>query len=346
MKTVFHLMNSADYAGAENVVTNIALLVDGYKHIYVSPSGQIDSILEQLGIEHIIVPTLSIKSVKEVVTKYEPDIVHAHDFRASLYASLCAKRIHGYGGKIISHLHSNDPAMKVLSLRSFIYKLCVPNIDSIIVVSQSVVEEYFYKNIIYSKTIVLGNIVNKKRVLENAHKFKVPSVDISYVARLSEVKNPIRFVEIINILKKTNINISSYMVGDDQGLEGDIKKRIAELGLMNNIKMIGFAKNPYPYILASKVGVLTSKFEGFGLSALETLVLQRPVVTTPVGGLVNLIDDSVGKLSTDDGEFSKEISRLLNDKIYYESKIRNIDNKLNKVNNISGFVMKIKKIYN
>lgn len=72
--------------------------------------------------------------------------------------------------------------------------------------------------------------------------------------------------------------------------------RIEELGLVHVIRLYGFQKNPYIYLKQAKVMCMPSKWEGFGLAAVEALALGKPVIAAPVGGLNDIINDNCGKL--------------------------------------------------
>lgn len=53
----------------------------------------------------------------------------------------------------------------------------------------------------------------------------------------------------------------------------------------------GFRKNPYKILKNSQVMIMTSRWEGLGMCALEAMALGVPVVSTPTGGLCEIIED-------------------------------------------------------
>ena len=101
--------------------------------------------------------------------------------------------------------------------------------------------------------------------------------DICCVGRLTEAKNPIRWLNIINEVKKQNNSIKCIWVGDGE-LRDEFVAKINELGLQESVKLAGFQKNPYKYLASSKVYLQTSVWEGFGLSVFEALALGIPAV--------------------------------------------------------------------
>ena len=66
-----------------------------------------------------------------------------------------------------------------------------------------------------------------------------------------------------------------------EGPEKDnIKNLIYELGLQEDVAMLGFVDNPHAYMANSAVFVLSSAWEGFGNVVAEALAVGTPVVST------------------------------------------------------------------
>ena len=62
--------------------------------------------------------------------------------------------------------------------------------------------------------------------------------------------------------------------------------------------MIGYLKNPFPYILKSKILILTSKFEGLPNILLEAQYLKKYIISTncPTGPKEILLNGKAGDL--------------------------------------------------
>lgn len=105
---VMHILNTGAYSGAENVVISIITHTrNDVESIYVSPKGTIESVLNENGIRYYPVNKLSVHSISKAIRRENPNIIHAHDFTASVLVSLCKTGI-----PIISHLHNNPPWIK------------------------------------------------------------------------------------------------------------------------------------------------------------------------------------------------------------------------------------------
>lgn len=138
-KKIYHFVNTNVVSGLETVVANIATMVDDYEHFYVSPEGPIVEYLRERGVCHVAVPSLTPRTVRDVLLRYSPDIAHGHDVTASVCLAanvvLCRRR----GIKLVSHLHNNDERMRHINARSLLYGAASLAFPSVIVVSDPVV---------------------------------------------------------------------------------------------------------------------------------------------------------------------------------------------------------------
>lgn len=105
--------------------------------------------------------------------------------------------------------------------------------------------------------------------------------DIIYAGRLMDFKNINILIKAMKIIKTNRPSISCVIIGD-----GPEKKKLInltkDLKLQNNIKFLGFLKNHddvYSYIKSSKVFVLLSSREGFGIAAIEANACGIPVIS-------------------------------------------------------------------
>tara|TARA_R110000796_G_scaffold44063_16_gene107751 strand:+ start:947 stop:2041 length:1095 start_codon:yes stop_codon:yes gene_type:complete len=77
-------------------------------------------------------------------------------------------------------------------------------------------------------------------------------------------------------LASKNVKLIVMGNGKDEGL---IKIKIEKLNLTEKVRMLPFSVNPFTYIEKSKFTVLSSKYEGFPMSVLESLACGTPVVS-------------------------------------------------------------------
>lgn len=338
MKTILHILNTGEYSGAENVVvTIIENYANEYRGIYMSLKGPIEEIVKRKSIAFYGVSKLSVGEIRTAIDKLRPDVIHAHDFTAGILAAVAAKKI-----PVISHLHNNVPWMKKISLKSFFYRLCIWRFQKILAVSDSVFDECWYGSRMRKKGICIGNPIDLKRI--RGQKQKRIETNLLFVGRLAEQKNPLEFLEIVRELKNMNVPVKARMLG--QGvLKEKCQDYISNYRLDDCVTMQGFVDCPYDYMNEGEILVMPSRWEGFGLVAVEALAFGMPVIGNPVGGLPGIVTEKCGLLSFDRSRKVKEISMLLSQKEYYGNKSKAALQQADKLENMNTYMKKIYSAY-
>lgn len=341
-RNVLHIVNSNKYSGLEKVACDIISNQNyEYNGIYVTQNGPIIDILKEKKINYEIIKKVNRNEIKRVIKKYVPDIIHAHDFTASVISASCKNN----NIKLIEHLHNNCPWLKRPGLKSIAFLYAGLKADKILTVSNSIEKEFVFSKCVSKKIICIGNPINTQEILEKIKGIKAEKkYDICCVARITEQKNPFKFIEIVKSLAKMEPKIKAVWVGDGE-LKDKMLKKISEEGLGENIKLVGFQNNPYIYMAQSKIFILTSDWEGYGLVAVEALTLGLPCVVSNVGGLPNIVDNFCGKLCINNNEFIEEAQKLLEEKTYYQVKSKYAQNKAKKLNNINEYINNINSLY-
>ncbi|MGH1586597.1 glycosyltransferase [Lactiplantibacillus plantarum] len=313
MKILF-LLKSHEYSGAENVIlTLMQLLPAEYETYYASPDGPIRKTVRAKGQNFVALNKPNLKSVRSTIDKIKPDIIHASDFYMSVLATMAFSGI-----PIISHLHNNPTWIKnSLDPRTVSYNIALRKINKVICVSSSVIDEFRSKQL-KNKSTVIPNIVDTNRIERLAiEDVSNSDSDLCLVGRLTSQKNPLFFCEIVKKIKEQKPNIRAIIVGRGE-LKDNIESFIKVNNLTGNLKLIGFKENPYPYMKGTKICVMPSKYEGFGLSAVEMLALRKPVIASNVGGLKDIINNDCGKLidGFDADEYVETYFKLLEPEVY------------------------------
>ena len=319
---VLHVIFTSKFSGAENVACQIINYFRDTNEVelaYCSLSGPIELTLKEKQIDYYPIEAANMKELKRVINEYNPDIIHAHDFMASVLSSI----VKGHR-KLISHLHCNPPWLQKINKKSLFYGIFSLRFDEIFTVSDSIRKEYIFSNFIEKKVTVVGNPINQaikqlrdkmeKDVIEGQH-------DVVFIGRLTKEKNPLRYIRLIASLKKMG-NINAALVGDGD-LYRECIQEIENLGLKDEIKVYGFLDNPYSVLTNSKILCVTSEWEGYGLVVTEAFTFSKPVVCTPVGGLTMLVNDECGKVCLTDDDFVNEIYKLLHEEQYLKKKSEN-----------------------
>lgn len=341
---IAHIINSNSYSGLENVVCSIMEYFKkeykDFEMIYVTQDGPIIKTLKEKNMDYYIIENMNKRSIKRFIEQWKPDILQAHDYTASVICALATKKI-----PVINHLHNNSPWIKKFCPYSIFYLYAGRKAKKILTVSSSIQEEYIFSNWIKNKIEVVGNPVSRIKILDRVQESDYQKVyDICCVGRLTEAKNPKMFLEVLRKIKEEQKDIKAIWVGDGELYEEIISYR-DKLELTDNIEFVGFQENPYLYMAKSKIFVLTSKWEGFGLVAFEALSLGLPCVVSKVGGLVNIVDDSCGKLCEKEEDFIKQILKVLRESDYYHKLSKNAIIKSEQLDNTEEYMKKMYNLY-
>lgn len=338
-KRILHILNSRSYSGAENVVFSIIEHLNEYEFAYVSRKGAIQKRLEAHGIQYYLLDKLTINEIKRCVLDFKPDIIHAHDFTASILSCFLHYRI-----PIISHLHNNPPWIKKYGIKSFLYYFFADRYKRVLVVSEAILSEYVFRKKIIKKAVIIHNPIDFDKISKMAKEGSVKKYDIINLGRLSQQKNPKLFIDIIEECVRNKLEIKVAMIGDGE-LYDDVKSYIYEKHMEKYIDILGFKENPYLYLQQSKILCIPSLWEGFGMSAIEALVLGKPVVASSAGGLSKIVNDSCGKICYLKKEYVEEIMNLMLDKEYYEKKSKNAVNRAKNLQIKINYYDNLRKIY-
>ena len=339
---VLHVLASNKYSGAENVVCQIINMFPEEEMAYCSPNGDIANTLKDKNIKFLPLEKFSLKELKRVVKEFKPDIVHAHDLKAIVLVSLLKGKF-----KKVGHVHVNDKQkMGKMSVKSVALRLVSRKFKHLFWVSSSCLMDYKYKKQVENKSSVLYNIIDTEKLqeLKNCDE-KNYDYDIVYLGRLTYQKNPIRILDIAEKLKDKNPNFKIAIIGSGD-LEEEFKQEVVSRKLENNVFALGFMKNAYKLLSCAKALLMTSRFEGTPMVALESLSLGVPIVSTKTDGMVDLLKQNYnGFLYETDEEAVENIVEILNNEDKQKEMRNNCVEFSKEYNNIENYKQKIKDVY-
>ena len=308
---------------------------------YCSRDGQIKEALDERGIKFFPMKKLCVSEVKRVIKEYEPDVIHAHDFNAAFNAALACGKI-----PLITHVHFNDVRARKLSVKSIASLIPVKKSKHIFWVSDSAFDQYYFKKCAKNKSEVLYNLIDidalYKKMESDTDSY---DYDVAYVGRITYQKHPERLIEVISkaVALKPDLKVAVVGTGD---LENIAKTKAKELGVENNIDFLGFKSNPLKIIHCAKALIMTSRYEGTPMSALESLALGTPIVSTPTDGLCDIIDDGVnGYISDDDDILAERLKSIVLDDLLYLKLSDSAKILANKQNDINTYFKRLEVHY-
>lgn len=341
---IMHVLKSSVYSGAENVViTIIRSLSEQFDFLYVATDGPIREVLERENIPFQLLPAFDRKNLYGAIAARHPDIVHAHDFSATV---LCAS-IRG-GFRLISQLHYDPPWVRKWNVKTIMYRLCRPKIDRVLTVSGKSFENMVFAPCYREKMTVVGNPIDSDRIQRLAREIPPElgdgTCDLIFVGRLVEQKNPQQFIRLVSALKMRMPDIKAWMLGSGE-LDHDCEALIEELGLERNVELKGFCSNPYPYISRARLLCMTSRWEGFGLVLLEANILGIPVLSTRTAGAEDVLGENAAELCGGEGEMGEKANDILRNANIHEMYAEKARMRAETISTMEDYMNNIKRIY-
>ena len=342
---VMHVLNSRIYSGAEKVVCQIIKDFersgDG-EMVYCSPESDIvDKMLAEQGVTYLKVDSLTPGNLKRVIDREKPDLIHAHDMRAGLVSALCCGKI-----PLVSHIHNNAYDARGLSLKSIGYLIAGYKAKKIIWVSNSSYEGYLFHKLFAKKSLVLYNIIDTELIFDKkAQDTNTYDYDMIYVGRLTYQKDPQRLMRLCARLKEGKPDLNVAIVGTGELLE-EVTALRDQLGLQENVHFLGFQSNPIKMVHDSKAMILTSRWEGTPMCALEAMALGTPIVSTPSDGMKDLLTDGVsGYLTDDDERMAQVLLKIMTEPEHRQMLSENAKQTFAKINDAPKYKQTIESCY-
>jgi glycosyltransferase involved in cell wall biosynthesis len=298
--TGFCAANEADYL--ETVATDvIATRIDGFGR-RVSLSADVKAFLAL---------------VKEI-RSFKPHIIHTHTAKAgflgriasivSLHPSI---RVHTFHGHLLNGYFGTFKR----SLVVFAEKILVIFTHQLLAVGDKVRQDLLAAGVGESNKFALMppglqivQLPNKSDVA-NLYDLSTQTLQCAFIGRVTQIKRPDRFLDVVSEIKKRGVAIEFVVAGDGELLE-NCRGRVSREELP--VKFLGWQSDIEKVLSAADMVVLTSDNEGTPLSLIQAGMAGLPVVTTKVGSVPEVVLDGVTGIITslDVQEIADAIEKL------------------------------------
>lgn len=168
--------------------------------------------------------------------------------------------------------------------------------DQIVCVSQSVKDRFdelfqnrFNSTVLYN--VIDDAVIREKALLPLPEGAKKRRFTVLSVGRFSPPKKFMRLLQAHKRLLGEGLEHDLWILGD--GPEREMLERyVVENGLTDSVWMPGFIENPYPFMREADLLACSSVYEGYSTFMTEGVILGKPIVTTDVSGMRELLGDS------------------------------------------------------
>ncbi len=223
------------------------------------------------------------------------DVIHAHDW-LTYYAGIAAKAVSGK--PLIVHIHATEYDRVGDSFGGPVYQIekrGMEAADRVIAVSnltrRVVIEKY---GIPPEKVVTVHNAVEFKATDTSEIERGVDDKIVTFLGRITYQKGPDYFVEAAAKVLKRVPNVRFVMAGSGDMMHHVIR-RVAKLGIADRFHFTGFLKGDevQQMFALSDVYIMPSVSEPFGISPLEAMRSNVPVIISKQSGVAEVLKYAV-----------------------------------------------------
>lgn len=317
---IVHVYNLAKFLSQVNNV-NIHIVTLGNKNGTVAQNDITIHIVKRV-FNDIDTP-LDAFELARIIAQINPDIVHSH---GSWYPySTAGILLHRRYNTVLS-IHGNikyeAKMLRTIGIRGYLAGITaiLNEIISVKFIKHLIIPTFATKDYLP----LAGNVVS---IIPNGFDFsdeyflksqycETKSSDIIYIANLTFLKGVDVLIKSISLVQK-EIPAVKVLIGGIGPLENEMKNKVKDLCLEKNITFLGYIDRleKYSFLKSSKVCIVPSRSETFGITILEAMACKKPVIASNVGGIPYVIENGKTGLlfkSTDEYELAERIIFLLN----------------------------------
>ncbi|NNE98605.1 MAG: glycosyltransferase [Pyrinomonadaceae bacterium] len=274
--------------------------------------------IEEMSRELSLNDLFSLWKVYRLLLKEKPDVIHTHTAKAGtvgrtagfLYKWFTPKTLigkprrvrifHTFHGHIFHSYYGNLKTKLFLFVERCLAKFAT---DKIVVISEQqgkeINEEFGVGSAKQFEVIPLGIDLKpydksslKRGILRKEIDVTTDEIVVGLVGRLTEVKNHELFLRAAaqyrDERKPDHPNLRFVIIGDGH-LRMDLEEIAARLKLDRDVIFLGNRNDPDVFYAGLDIVALTSLNEGTPLSLIEAMANEKPVISTTVGGVVDLL---------------------------------------------------------
>jgi glycosyltransferase involved in cell wall biosynthesis len=269
--------------------------------------------IEELSRELSLKDIISLWKIYKRLRKEKPDVIHTHTAKAGtigriagmfyrLFSRKKVSIIHTFHGHIFHSYYGNLKTKIFLLIEKFLARFAT---DKIVVISEQQFEEIHREFGIGTSSqfeiVPLGIDLKsfsepdlRRNILRDELGAAETDIIVGFVGRLTEIKNISLILKAAKLFREQKTpespNIRFVIVGDGN-LRNELEAESASYELQETVRFVGNLENIADVYAALDVVALSSLNEGTPLSLIEAMANGKPVISSAVGGVIDLLGD-------------------------------------------------------
>jgi glycosyltransferase involved in cell wall biosynthesis len=252
---------------------------------------------------------ISLWKIFAEIWREKPDIIHTHTAKAGTIGRIAGflyrwiswrkvKIVHTFHGHVFHSYYGKRKTQIFLLIEKVLARFAT---DKIITISEQqfneIHEQFGVGKRDQFEVIPLGidldkfaNSSKKRHLLRDEIGVKEGEILVGLVGRLTEIKNHSLFLKIVNLCQQDSetSKLKFAIIGDGH-LRKSLEDKAKNLGVKDKIAFVGHINDVDIVYAGLDIVALTSLNEGTPLSLIEAMASGKCVISTEVGGVVDLL---------------------------------------------------------
>jgi len=292
--------------GAEAVILNLSRTLNEGQHRSIlgvfsnssNPNLQLHECAKKEGIESYLIPCKgqidpkAIASIRYLVQRTGAEVVHAHGYKADIYAFLALR---GSGVSLVSTCHTWYDNDRKTFFYGVLDRLILRAYARVVAVSEDVRQRLLKSGVKAKKISMIRNGIDLRpfdrasAVVKDELAWGAYQV-VGLVGRLSVEKGVDIFLHAAARVL-AHCPDAKFIVAGDGPDRAELETLIDQLGIRGSVRLLG-RRDGMPSLYASlDVMVSASRQEGLPISILEGMASRLPLVATAVGEVPSVVKD-------------------------------------------------------
>ena len=357
---ILYIITKSEAGGAQTHVYQLSKYFIGKENevgIMSYPGGWLEKEARKLGVKFYpnkyfsnwpgpIRTVKAIKEIRKAVKDFKPDLVGCHSTAAGFWGRLAIRNrtptiftAHGWA------FTKGTPFLRKC-LAILIEKIAGKFCSKIICVSD------FDKNLALKYKITSPNkitFIHNGVEIQHLEQFEHSNIQIVFVGRLAQPKDPLLLLESFNSLPSELKNRSQISIIGEGPKKKELEKFIKEKKLKEKVKLLGSVSRGkvFEILRKSDVFVLISNWEGFPYTIIEAMSCGLAIIASDVGGIKEAINEDCGILVRrgDKEEIKNALGKLLKNPSLIREMGQNAQKRVREEFSLEKMLFETEKLY-
>jgi len=337
--TVCQVLHGLPVGGAEVLAARLARQLNrDYRFVFICLD-ELGSLGSELRDEGFPVEVLNrrpgldwrcTRRLAEIVRRERVDVLHAHQYTPFFYSTV--SRLLGSRPPVLFTEHGRHHPDYPRRKRIVANRVLLRGRDRVVAVGEAVRQALIHNEGIapYRVEVIYNGIplekfgtqptASERSAIRASIGLGPDDLFLIQVARLDYLKDHATAIRTIERVKNRCGRARLVLVGDGPD-RGPIESLVWQRALGEDVRFLGQRDDVPRLLAASDIVILTSISEGIPLTLIEAMASGRPVVSTRVGGVAEVVvDGQTGLLAPagDDAALAEHVLRLADDSVLRE----------------------------